>query len=362
MRCCPVSSTATKKDDRTVDLDSHCPPAASPGLRDLIDTAQEAIQTSIDLLGSGRGGEAPDLVKLLNDKQIAQVKDGKAKMVDNYSTKMSDLDKIKSDIHKQDSGVNTSARETGDISSDTWSDITKAIEQLTGTLDSAHDWEPPKGSKYLSAAREAPLTKAVLTAVISVHDAVQLAADQVQSQADKIGGSQTPYVPSSYTGGGGGSGSYVPVDGSGGYNSKYTQPVSSSGGRVPHQRLDKSQLEEYIGKALDALGITDPTARANWTKGYLTLIERESGGDVGSINLTDSNAAAGHPSQGLTQTIPSTFEAYHVAGTSNSITDPTANIASSMNYVMNRYHVSRDGANLTSNVQQADAARHPLGY
>ncbi|WP_067670615.1 transglycosylase SLT domain-containing protein [Nocardia miyunensis] len=301
-------------------------------------------------------------MKLLNDKKLATVSGGAAKMVDDYSTKMTDIDDIKSKIHEQDAGVKSSAYETGGIAADTWSEIKKTIDQLTGTLDSAHDWEPAEGATYLSASREAPLTKAVLSAVVSVHDEVQLANDQVQSQADKVGGSETPYVPSSYSGGNSGSSGYVPVDSSGGYDSKYTQPVSSSGGGTAHHRLDKSQLEEYIGKALDALGITDPAAREKWTEGYLTLIERESGGDVGAINLSDSNAAAGHPSQGLTQTIPSTFEAYHVAGTSSSITDPTANIAASMNYVMHRYDVSRDGANLMSNVQQADASRSAKGY
>ncbi|MFF3569894.1 transglycosylase SLT domain-containing protein [Nocardia jiangxiensis] len=356
-----MSSTATKK-KYEIDLDSHCPPAASPGLRHLIDTAQETIQTSVDLLGSGQATEVPDLVKLLNDKKLATVRDGKAQMVDNYSTKMSDLDDIKSTIHKQDTGVKSSASKTGTIAADTWSQIEKTIDQLTGTLDSAHDWQPAKDATYLSASREAPLTKAVLSAVVSVHDEVQIAIDGVQSQADDVGSSQAPYVPSPYTGGNSGSSSYVPVDGSGGYDSKYTQSVTSSGGSTKREYLDRSQLEQYIGKALDALGITDPAARERWTEGYLTLIQRESGGNVGAINLSDSNAVAGHPSQGLTQTIPSTFGAYHVAGTSSSITDPTANIASSMNYVMHRYHVSRDGANLTSNVQQADASRSPMGY
>ncbi|WP_319945722.1 transglycosylase SLT domain-containing protein [Nocardia macrotermitis] len=359
-----MSSTATVKHYKPVDLNKHCPPKASPGLRGLIKTAQETIQTSVDLLGSGQTDDVPDLVKLLSDKKLATVTDGKAQMVDNYSTKMSDLDEIKSTIHEQDTGVKSSAYDTGGIAAETWKEIEKTIQQLTGTLDSAHDWQPAKGSTYLSAAREAPLTKAVLSAVVSVHDEIQIANDQIQSQADKVGGSQAPYVPTSYSsgGGGGGGGSYVPVNGSGGYDSKYTQPVSSSGGSTAHHRLSRTELEEYIGKALDALGITDPTARKNWTEGYLTLIQRESGGDVGSINLTDSNAAAGHPSQGLTQTIPGTFGAYHVSGTSSSITDPTANIAASMNYVMHRYHVSRDGSNLTSNVQQADANRAPLGY
>lgn len=43
------------------------------------------------------------------------------------------------------------------------------------------------------------------------------------------------------------------------------------------------------------------------TNGILNLISHESGGNPNAINLWDSNALAGHPSQGLMQTIPGTF-------------------------------------------------------
>jgi SLT domain-containing protein len=61
-------------------------------------------------------------------------------------------------------------------------------------------------------------------------------------------------------------------------------------------------------------------------------MQTESGGNPNAINLTDSNAKAGHPSQGLMQTIPSTFARWHVAGTSWNIYDPLANIAAAINY------------------------------
>ncbi|NUS43723.1 MAG: transglycosylase SLT domain-containing protein [Mycobacteriaceae bacterium] len=123
-----------------------------------------------------------------------------------------------------------------------------------------------------------------------------------------------------------------------------------------------NSLDGVINAALDKLGIRDPAARARWRKGYRTLIQRESGGNANAVNRTDSNAVAGHPSRGLTQMIPSTFAANHVRGTSRSITDPVANVAASMQYVMRRYSVSRDGSNLTSNVQMADSRRPPKGY
>jgi TP901 family phage tail tape measure protein len=69
----------------------------------------------------------------------------------------------------------------------------------------------------------------------------------------------------------------------------------------------------------------------------LTRINIESGGNPTAINLWDSNARAGIPSQGLMQTIPSTFNAYAGPYRSRGIVDPLANIYAGVNYAMNRY-------------------------
>jgi LysM repeat protein len=63
---------------------------------------------------------------------------------------------------------------------------------------------------------------------------------------------------------------------------------------------------------------------------------RESSGNPNAINLWDSNAAAGTPSIGLLQVIQPTFDTYHVAGTSDNIYDPVANLTAACNYA---YHV-----------------------
>lgn len=70
--------------------------------------------------------------------------------------------------------------------------------------------------------------------------------------------------------------------------------------------------------------------------GIYRNVMRESSGNPNAINNWDSNAAAGHPSKGLLQTIDSTFDTYHVAGTSTNIYDPVANIVAACNYA---YHV-----------------------
>jgi SLT domain-containing protein/phage-related protein len=71
--------------------------------------------------------------------------------------------------------------------------------------------------------------------------------------------------------------------------------------------------------------------------GVLRRINFESGGNPNAINLSDSNARAGHPSQGLGQTIPSTFNAYAGAFRGLGITNPFANIWASLHYALARY-------------------------
>ncbi|GHD93201.1 transglycosylase SLT domain-containing protein [Streptomyces naganishii] len=66
-------------------------------------------------------------------------------------------------------------------------------------------------------------------------------------------------------------------------------------------------------------------------------IMRESGGNPNAQNNWDVNAQKGTPSKGLLQVIDPTFNAYHVAGTASSVTDPVANITAAANYAAHRY-------------------------
>jgi phage-related protein len=69
----------------------------------------------------------------------------------------------------------------------------------------------------------------------------------------------------------------------------------------------------------------------------LRRIQFESGGNPRAINLTDSNARAGHPSRGLMQTIPTTFAAYAGPYRGRGIYDPLANIYAGANYAIHTY-------------------------
>lgn len=84
----------------------------------------------------------------------------------------------------------------------------------------------------------------------------------------------------------------------------------------------------------------------------LRLIMKESGGQQFAINRTDSNAAAGHPSQGLIQVIPGTFAAYRSSSLPNLMTDPAANIYAGLNYALSRY----------GSIAAVDPLRHSGGY
>lgn len=130
----------------------------------------------------------------------------------------------------------------------------------------------------------------------------------------------------------------------------YAMLAASLGGALP----TGSHLA-VINAAMAAAGVPPPGTSGQWQSGMNTLIGRESGWNPNAINLTDSNAKAGHPSQGLAQTIPGTFNRYHAPGTSYSITDPVANVAAAIRYIVARY------GNITR-VQQANANMAPMGY
>jgi hypothetical protein len=93
-----------------------------------------------------------------------------------------------------------------------------------------------------------------------------------------------------------------------------------------------SQWGNDVVAALKMLGLSPGLAFA-----VLYQMQTESGGNPNSINLTDSNAAAGDPSRGLMQVIGTTFEAYAGPYGGYSIYNPMANIYAALNYAMHRY-------------------------
>lgn len=124
---------------------------------------------------------------------------------------------------------------------------------------------------------------------------------------------------------------------------------STAGGTIP-----VGDHLAVINAALAADGI--PAGQwAAWQSGMNTLIQRESGWNAGAVNNSDSNAKAGTPSMGLAQVIAPTFAAYRNRSLVDSLLDPVANVAASINYILARY--GGIGA-----VQQANPNLPPQGY
>jgi hypothetical protein len=124
---------------------------------------------------------------------------------------------------------------------------------------------------------------------------------------------------------------------------------AGGGGAIP-----SAQHLAIISQALAADGIPQ-SDWGKWAIGLNTLITRESGWNPSAVNNWDSNAAAGHPSQGLGQMIIGTFESNRNPALPDNILDPVANIASVIRYII------KDYGDITR-VQQANASMPPKGY
>ncbi|MEU8953086.1 transglycosylase SLT domain-containing protein [Streptomyces sp. NPDC048518] len=95
-----------------------------------------------------------------------------------------------------------------------------------------------------------------------------------------------------------------------------------------------NNLDGWIRQSLD---IMKSKGIPGSYEGLHRNIMRESAGDPNAQNGWDVNAQNGTPSKGLLQVIQPTFDAYHVDGTANSLTDPVANITAAANYAADKY-------------------------
>ncbi|MCE3550764.1 transglycosylase SLT domain-containing protein [Pseudonocardia sp. RS11V-5] len=99
--------------------------------------------------------------------------------------------------------------------------------------------------------------------------------------------------------------------------------------------ISQGGVDGWIAQALAICDLPQDLA-----PGVKKIIMAESGGNPRAVNLWDSNARSGNPSQGLMQVIPSTFRAYvHPSLAGRSITDPVANITAGVRYMIANYGV-----------------------
>lgn len=112
-------------------------------------------------------------------------------------------------------------------------------------------------------------------------------------------------------------------------------PPPNNSGTTPTTTVP-GNVDQWISQAtaiLEANGTPASEINANDIR---TIIMGESSGDPNAQNNTDINAQEGHPSKGLMQTIPSTFNAWAVPGHTD-IWNPVDNIVAATRYALNRY-------------------------
>lgn len=152
------------------------------------------------------------------------------------------------------------------------------------------------------------------------------AAELARANAPKPNSSWGGHAnPSSLAGEGGGGGSSSSSSGSSGGVGTHVDYSPSAG---------VEQWRDEVATGLERNGLPNTPEMQNQV---LHQIQTESSGNPNAINNTDSNAQAGHPSQGLLQTIPSTFEEHRLPGDSSNITDPQANVDAAIDYAKDRY-------------------------
>jgi soluble lytic murein transglycosylase-like protein len=97
--------------------------------------------------------------------------------------------------------------------------------------------------------------------------------------------------------------------------------------------IERGGLDGWIAEALQIVDLPQSLAPS-----IKRIVMKESGGNPRAINNWDSNARRGTPSQGLMQTIPSTYKAYvHPEVKTRPITDPVANITAGVRYMIANY-------------------------
>ncbi|GAA3812177.1 transglycosylase SLT domain-containing protein [Sphaerisporangium flaviroseum] len=147
--------------------------------------------------------------------------------------------------------------------------------------------------------------------------------------------------------GGGGGGSGGGGGGFGGYGP--SGPPPPGGGPAP-----KGQVADWIRQATEILKAHGyPVEKMNANDIWM-IIQHESGGNPHAINNWDSNAAAGHPSKGLMQTIDSTFSRWALPGHGD-IYNPVDNIIAAVRYAIERY-------GSVSNVPGVVGSKNGSGY
>lgn len=100
--------------------------------------------------------------------------------------------------------------------------------------------------------------------------------------------------------------------------------------------MPTGNVAQWITEAKKLLVASGVPASAISDADINMIIQHESAGNPHAENDWDSNAAAGHPSKGLMQTIDSTFSEHALAGHTD-VWNPVDNIVAGVRYALSRY-------------------------
>lgn len=114
----------------------------------------------------------------------------------------------------------------------------------------------------------------------------------------------------------------------------YATPVLIK--RIIEPRKTEGNVDEWVDAALKVLYANGMAKDDGDVDNLKLIIDKESSGNPDAVNKSDSNWVAGHPSFGLMQTIPSTFEAHALKGYKDK-SDPVAQIIAGARYATSRY-------------------------
>lgn len=138
--------------------------------------------------------------------------------------------------------------------------------------------------------------------------------------------------------------------GSGAGSSASATPYTAA---APASANPTGSLGSWIQQAEQLAGVSGP----QWTNGLDIIAQHESGGNPKAVNNWDSNAKAGHPSEGLMQTIGPTFNSYALPGYTD-IWNPVDNMVAAIRYIQSRY----GGINNVPGVERVDSGQSYVGY
>jgi LysM repeat protein len=142
-----------------------------------------------------------------------------------------------------------------------------------------------------------------------------------------------------------------------GAKSKAGSKTHKSSGASPVKQTVPGNVGKWIAQAqaiLQKAGV--PMSKMN-ARDIAIIIQHESSGNPSAINRWDSNAAAGHPSEGLMQTIGPTFNSYKLPG-HDQILNPVDNIIAGVRYAISRY----GSISNVPGVRDVHAGRAYVGY